>query len=316
MSGSRSLLLDLPTELRLLVWEHLYADSLIHVFHDSESTRWISVQCTQPESFLKLRNDDSLPLCPALAVVSELWDPVRPRHEACQDAVDRQTRVRMGPMLACRQFHAEIEPILYSRNTFQIESGISFALFVDGRTEQQRAWLRHLRLDMNFFTSRSTSTTEWLAALGLTRMTRLIRPQLRLEITGIWKILGRQENDVIAMLCVWRMMGLLEPHFAVRITLPEGVIDDTYSYFTKGTTLEQSIEALSGSWRLFDLRPTHRAATGRIMRAMKNVALSGMPENREAYHNGQFLSKEQLGELVEKHRLHKADGAVTPPGEP
>ncbi|KAF1972438.1 hypothetical protein BU23DRAFT_158790 [Bimuria novae-zelandiae CBS 107.79] len=151
-------LLQLPTELRSLIWTYAFGNRTVHPRRRSPISPFIYLVCQEPFSDqvaynLSLRgaSKHDTRLYAAEELYAHAWNPAGPHkrviglagmHDYCYShsmrAVCDVVLEGIGPSLVCRQVYYEAMPVAWRTTTFAFFSAVFFENWIEGMGPERR----------------------------------------------------------------------------------------------------------------------------------------------------------------------------------
>lgn len=177
-----SILLQLPTEIRLMVWEHVFGNQAIHLLYlpqDDGTWQWKSSFCVGDETAHKLghrlgtyNKDLSKFVTSQLQCYGQTrtyWEQGTTTN-VLEKSINAQVDLRA--LRTCHLLYLEAMPILYSQNTFICLHPWQFGVFIDGRTDRQKKYLQRFHFDLHLF-GWQRRLNLWRSEFSLERLSQL-----------------------------------------------------------------------------------------------------------------------------------------------
>jgi len=151
---ARSLLLQLPAEIRMLIWEELYGHQTVHLIYipfDDDCGVWNTSLCVSGPhahkeghrlgTWDKSRDGIVKNQLQCYGETRKYWS-----QESCHEHDNPSVDLRA--LRACKTLHQELEQVVYQKTIFVVTHPWSFGLFVDERTKQQLRYLRTFHFEL------------------------------------------------------------------------------------------------------------------------------------------------------------------------
>lgn len=179
-NASDSPLLQLPFEVRDLIWTELLGGRLIHVVCRTLPHDWSSDPPVYVWGHVVCEND-----CPengakgnkGYGSKKKKKEHLPKPHESCDEKLSHvgtkespvqdsnHSTMSLGLLRACRQTYAEANQILWGSNTFSFTDGITLTQLMTARTIHQKRLIGSLRLEMDWFFEQHRK--DWNSALSM-----------------------------------------------------------------------------------------------------------------------------------------------------